>query len=510
MLIARRMAAIAALLYHRTGQAEGVPSTGPGYALITGFARTSAEVAAALNLSARVASQAVGQAETLDTRLPKIGALLAQGKTDWRTVAVIIARTGAVDDSLIAQLDQSLADRIINWHSWSRRRVINAVDAVVRVLDPEGAKERRVTADNARHVGVIALPNGMARLHGALTAPAASIFDKRLSAMAMSVCKHDTRTLDQRRADALLALSEGRSLDCDCGESDCPAKHSGDSSAPGGVQIVINVIASQETIDGESDQPGYLEGYGVIDAEQIRQLAETAALRLLTEPTVDDAAALRYQPSAAVERWVRSRDLTCCFPGCDRSAWTADIDHTKPFNHADPTAGGRTVLGNIKCYCREHHRLKTFHGGPGGWQDQQLPDGTVVWTSPTGRVYRGTPAGADLFPQLRPACAEPAPRKRNRHREKSARRTVDRRKLSALRPANAEQRRINDGRRQRIDLIQWRNEMRAKLLVLKGGQPSTSPWCTWVNDPSEEAQISADWVPPPPPAAPDHDDPPPF
>ena len=73
-----------------------------------------------------------------------------------------------------------------------------------------------------------------------------------------------------------------------------------------------------------------------------------------------------------------------------------------------------------------------------------------------------------------------------------------------------EQRRINDGRRQRIDLLQWRNEMRAELLVLGGGHPSTGPWCTWVNDPPEEAQISAGWVPPPPPAASDHDDPPPF
>lgn len=67
MLIARRMAAIAALLYHRIGQADGVPSRGPGYALITGFTRTSAEVAAALSLSARAASQTVGQAATLST-----------------------------------------------------------------------------------------------------------------------------------------------------------------------------------------------------------------------------------------------------------------------------------------------------------------------------------------------------------------------------------------------------------------------------------------------------------
>ena len=28
--------------------------------------------------------------------------------------------------------------------------------------------------------------------------------------------------------------------------------------------------------------------------------------------------------------------------------------------------------------------LKTFWNGPHGWRDRQLPDGTVVWTSPPG------------------------------------------------------------------------------------------------------------------------------
>jgi hypothetical protein len=34
-------------------------------------------------------------------------------------------------------------------------------------------------------------------------------------------------------------------------------------------------------------------GYGVIDADQVRQLAEEASLRLLQEPTVSPAEALR-------------------------------------------------------------------------------------------------------------------------------------------------------------------------------------------------------------------------
>jgi hypothetical protein len=49
--------------------------------------------------------------------LPEVAALLADGRTDWRTVRLIISRTDLVtDDELVAKLDQSLAARIGNWH----------------------------------------------------------------------------------------------------------------------------------------------------------------------------------------------------------------------------------------------------------------------------------------------------------------------------------------------------------------------------------------------------------
>jgi hypothetical protein len=37
---------------------------------------------------------------------------------------------------------------------------------------------------------------------------------------------------------------------------------------------------------------------------------------------------------------------------------------------------------------------------PAGWTEIQLPDGTIVWTSPRGRTYTTTPTGARFFPQL--------------------------------------------------------------------------------------------------------------
>ena len=206
--MAHRLGAIAALLWLRISQAEEADPD-PGYTMITGFARTTAEVSAAMNMSPMGANHLVAQAESLDTRLPKVAALLAAGTTDWRTVQVIVARTELVSHSLIARLDQSLADRIGRWQCWSRRRIINAVDAAVRTIDPDAAKERRVRADDDRHISVTPLPDGMAQVRGSLPATAGAVFDKRLSEMATSVCGKDSRTIAQRRADALTALCAG-------------------------------------------------------------------------------------------------------------------------------------------------------------------------------------------------------------------------------------------------------------------------------------------------------------
>ena len=76
--------------------------------------------------------------------------------------------------------------------------------------------------------------------------------------------------------------------------------------------------------------------------------------------------------------------------------------------------------------------------------------GTIIWTSPTGRIYRTTPGGPEPFPQMRPACIAPNPRKRSRSREKVMRIARARSKIRDQRPVNAETRRINRARKREI------------------------------------------------------------
>ena len=116
-------------------------------------------------------------------------------------------------------------------------------------------------------------------------------------------------------------------------------------------------------------------------------LAYGAKVRFVGAPSPGED---RYRPSTALQEFVRTRDLTCRFPGCDRPAVAADIDHTVPW------PAGATHPANTKCYCRLHHLVKTFWDG---WTDRQNPDATITVTTPTGLSYTTKPFSSLLFPQ---------------------------------------------------------------------------------------------------------------
>ncbi|HTI74038.1 MAG TPA: DUF222 domain-containing protein, partial [Mycobacterium sp.] len=270
------------------------------------------------------------------------------------------------------------------WNKRSREKISELVDWMVIELDPDAvrvAKQR----DADRHIEVRPGHNGTAEIWGEVRGPDAAVFDAALNDLAGTVCPNDPRTHTQRRTDALTPLSNrAASMACACGSPDCTA--TGDTPA---TPVVITVIAEAATVEGTSNKPGYLPGYGAVPAETVREMATTASLRPIPAPK-ELVAEPNYRPSAALTRFIQSRDLTCSFPGCDQAAIGCDIDHSVPYPH------GPTHPSNNTLKCRIHHLLKTFCG----WTDRQLPDGTIVWTSPRGRIYTSEPLGAQFFPQL--------------------------------------------------------------------------------------------------------------
>ena len=135
--------------------------------------------------------------------------------------------------------------------------------------------------------------------------------------------------------------------------------------------------------------------------------------------------------------------------------------------------------------------------GPGGWTDQKLPDGTIVWTSPTRaglshqpRRLRPVPTATARMSGAHTAQAQPLPRQSQAdcpRPQQASRSTPGQRRNPACQPRTQQE--IADRKR--------RNHMRKMLILFKGGEPSTSPWCAWVNGPCESEQLPPDWKPPP-------------
>jgi hypothetical protein len=347
----------------------------------------AAEVAAALRISKGMALSYLGYARAMRERLPQVGAVFRNGDIDFHTFKTLVFRTDLItDDDVLAGVDAELAIVVPRWSSMSRGQLAGAVDKIVARADRDAVRKRR-NAASERGVWISDRPDGLSEISGTVFTTTAHVLDKKLMALIATVCVEDGRTADQRRADATLTLAAGGDrMACQCGRSDCPA-----GAKPPAGPIVIHVIAEQATVEGRSDAPGsYVGADGLIPPELITELAKNAKLRPLVHPG-DAPPEPGYVPSQALADFVRSRDLTCRAPGCDVPASECDLDHTIPFGR-----NGLTHASDLKCLCRKDHLLKTFWG----WRDEQLPDGTVIWTLPGAQRYVTTPGSALLFPAL--------------------------------------------------------------------------------------------------------------
>ncbi|MBA4021295.1 MAG: HNH endonuclease [Gordonia sp.] len=565
---------------HRQLEAESVASHD---FLQDAYVQAVARLALANRLSQTAAESHLTCALALRDRLPKVALALKHGLVAWHHIPKIVSRTDLIEGTdHAADIDRDIAESLRGKGSWSSKAMRDMIDATIFRRDPDLIRDDRKDAKDKRGVWSDGEQNGMSSLTATLSAEHTAIIMKRLEMLAKSTCRRDPRKKAQRMSDALFAITMGREFECLCDEDDehpCEAEiwPLVKTQQIGGVdvKIVLHAIANQSTLDGEDDEPGYLEGHGVISAEHARDLAKQdsttvrptgnkkrPAPEAAPEPTPEPAvptpepavptpepaeptpkpaepasgsekpasaedsgaqatadpgedvtdesetdesetehdtgheaeaetgeepggtapndgaaphqhasrehsdagahgacsssqpnrAARRaakkaapttmnmpappkdprfgnldnvdwdkvtprafeviplppvkrgnhYRPSAVLDAYLRMRDLYCMWPGCNQSAWTADLDHSTEYNHEDPAAGGHTHPTGMKALCRFHHLLKTHSD----WVDDQYVDRqgrtrTVVIT-PEGRTYDG-PAwtGDDLFPALR-------------------------------------------------------------------------------------------------------------
>lgn len=362
-------------------------------------AAVTAEVAAELRISQALAGSRLHYARAMREELPKVAEVFKAGDIDFRLFRTIVYRTELITDrEVLAAVDAELAVKVPRWPSLTAARLAGRIDKVVAKADADAVR-RRKERQAQRQIAFSDQEGGISEINGSLFTVDARALGKALDALAATVCEHDPRSREERRADAMGALAaRADRLGCRCGRADCAA-----GARPAASPVVIHVIAEQATIEGTGSEPGWLvEADGLVPPEMIEELAASARLVSLVHPG-DAPPESGYVPSAALAAFVRCRDLTCRWPGCDRPATDCDIDHTIPFSD-----GGPTHASNLKCFCRTHHLVKTFWG----WRDTQLPDGTVILVSPAGHTYVTTPGSALLFPQLGAPTGDLAPPER--------------------------------------------------------------------------------------------------
>jgi len=345
---ARRLAAMGELYARRCpdGDAERARWA------IDGYENVVAEIGAALGIRRGRAGAQLDCAIALRDELPRVAAVFCTGAIDYPMVATFVWRTRLIEDrALLARVDAALARYAPAWTGLSRTKLVQRVDWWVAWFDPAGVRVPATAGDN-RYVVIEPTYPGRAGVWANLALADAVVLDERLDALAGGVCAQDPRNHRQRRADALIALAGLRDrLACRCGSPACPAAA---TDAPV-AEVVIHVLAEQASVKGRADRPAVVIGRGPVPAHTLRELARTATLTPLRMPA--GAAEPGYRPSAGLAAFVRARDMTCRFPGCDRPAAVCDIDHTVPY----PL--GPTHPSNLKLYCRAHHLLKTFYRG---------------------------------------------------------------------------------------------------------------------------------------------------
>lgn len=335
------------------------------------FARRAAiaELATGLGVSESVVSAQAVEAETMRTRLPRLWALFRNGEVSYQNARIIAEQAALLpeDADVLTVFDDALTP-LAETLTATKLRV--RARSLRERLHSESLTDRHRRATTDRRIYLEAAPDGMAWLSALLPADVAQRAFAGIDTRARHLFAQpsEERALAQLRADVAGEILTG-------------------DGTPSEVAVTVNITVPVLTAMGESDEPGFLDGYGPIDAHTARRMAAKAPSfhRILTHPVTSailDVDRTSYRVPADMRRWLAARDGGCVFPGCNRRPENCDIDHTTAWEH-----GGTTEAGNLAHLCRHHHRLK--HKTK--WALTRDTNGRLSWTTPTGSIRTTDP-----------------------------------------------------------------------------------------------------------------------
>src|SRR6195952_4067355 len=339
-----------------------------------GFTRDN--VAAALRVPPGSMRTKMTAASDLTGRLPATLDLLRGGEISLRHATDLADATRSLTPESATVVETAVLERAPEQTATQFRASVKR--AVLRVSSP--AEEEKTHTDAVAERRVVLFPDerGMAWVNAYLSADDAATMMAALDAIAQETIHGkggDTRTADQRRADALVELCSAALAD-----PHLTRAH--------GQRPAVQITVAASTLMGLDDQPAELGGDRPITAAMARRIASDPTAQWRTLITNDQGMVLHagtktYRPPADMTRTVIARDVHCVFPGCRKKAAHADLDHIQAFKRGD-----LTTQANLMSLCRRHHRLK--HTGK--WTvERDDKTGVTTWTDRRGRQYKTRP-----------------------------------------------------------------------------------------------------------------------
>lgn len=434
------------------------------------------ELASELNLSWQSAAGQMGYASDVAERLPQTFAALGAGRLDPFKVRIIEEETRILSAGDAAKADAELAGAA---GSLTPGKLRSAARRLVLTLDPDSVRRRKEAARRAASVrrfreesgntGMVAreLPTAEA------TASWQHLEQRALDLRAAGV----PGTLDELRIRAMLDLlqerdsrlalatpdSTGTAAQQDAGTASSPDDAGQPGPGPAGkpgpgpmgkpgpspaaepgprgrsqppgqdpgpsLAALITITVPWSAFEDQSGTPAEMDGFGLVDNDDTRDLLAAAARHPRTRWCVtglnpDGTAAAHgcipgrhpppdggpahdwlrhqrirmtpitrgqchhehaeagYRPSRNLQHLVKARNARCTAPGCGRPATRCDLDHTIAWDQ-----GGITCECGLAPLCRHHHRAKQAEG----WLLEQPEPGLLIWRTPSGRSYSTTP-----------------------------------------------------------------------------------------------------------------------
>ncbi|TFC84043.1 HNH endonuclease [Cryobacterium sinapicolor] len=331
----------------------------------------SSELACTLRIPEPTAVSLIAESRALAEDLPGTRAALEAGEISYRHAQVLIGQACSVPEAALPDFEEAL---LPSARTQTAAKLKHKARVLRERLHPESITARRKKSFAERTSYIQAEPDGMATLTLTTSADTVhAIFARANDAARSLMGPGEQRTLTQVRTDVI---------------SDLLVDGVTPSGIGKGVRATVQITVPVMTLLGHSEEPGYLEGYGPIDPDTARDLASRAPsfTRILVHPETGVVLSVgreRYKVPKALRRFLRLRDETCRFAGCNQPARTADLDHTHEWQDF-----GQTAHDNLAHLCPGCHALKSETG----WTVKQEPGGILTWHSPTGRPFVTEPA----------------------------------------------------------------------------------------------------------------------